>query len=207
MIEAHPNLVNFRGAFADLLLSLRDVLTVLATTGITTVDRSEKRQRARHAVVLHLLQGILEHRMPISIAPVNRQVDIVASQFLANGGQQLPVLLVDRTDAAEVLIVLGHLQHSFSRHIFASQHVFQKRHHIVRAFRTTKRDQQQRVKFLIHVSVSKVARKDSQHQQNVGRTMRATYQTAEHFCRQPARLPNARYPLSASITYSGVRIA
>ena len=41
-------------------------------------------------------------------------------------------LLVDRADAAELVIVFGDFEHPLARHIASSEHIFQKRHDIVR---------------------------------------------------------------------------
>ena len=60
-------------------------------------------------------------------------------------GDQRPVLIVDRALAAEVVIVLGDLQHSLARNVLSAQHVLKERNHIVRPFRTSERDNQQSV--------------------------------------------------------------
>jgi hypothetical protein len=46
-----------------------------------------------------------------------------------------------------VVVVLGHFQHAFARHVPPAQHIFQKRHDVVRPFRTAERHNQQRVVF------------------------------------------------------------
>ncbi len=57
-------------------------------------------------------------------------------QFRFQRGNQSPILGIQRADAAEMGVVLGHCQHSLAWHILAAQHIFQKRHHIGRAFRS-----------------------------------------------------------------------
>ena len=58
--------------------------------------------------------------MPVSVAPINGQIDIVIGKLFFNRRDQFTILLVNRTDAAEMFVVLGDFQHSLTRHIFAS---------------------------------------------------------------------------------------
>ena len=84
-----------------------------------------------HAVGRHLAQRVGQQRMPVAIAPVDRQLRAVRGQLALERRDQLPVLLVDRADAAEVLVVLGDFEHPLARHVLAAEHVFEKRQHVV----------------------------------------------------------------------------
>src|SRR6476469_4008990 len=57
----------------------------------------------------------------------------------------LPVLRVDRADAAEELVVVRHLEQPLARYAPAARHVLQKRHHVVHALRAAERDDDDRV--------------------------------------------------------------
>ena len=66
-------------------------------------------------------------------------------EFLTEGGEQGPVLLVDRTSAAEVLVVLGDFQHPLAGNVPPPEHVLEKREHVFRAIGPAERDEQHRV--------------------------------------------------------------
>ena len=74
--------------------------------------------------------------MPVSISPIDRQVDVITLKLRANRRQEFAVMLVDRADAAEVVVVLGNFQQPFARNVSASCHVFEERQNIVPAFWT-----------------------------------------------------------------------
>ena len=61
-------------------------------------------------------------------------------QLSADRGQQVPTLIIDRTHSTEVVVVLGHFQHPLTRHVLSTKDVFEKRHHVVRTFRSTERN-------------------------------------------------------------------
>ena len=108
-------------------------------SGIGTVSRREERQRTADSVAGHFGQRIRQQRVPIAIPPINSPGGTVAIQLALEGGNQGPVLGVDRAYAAKVIIMLGHGQHPLARHVLAAQHVFQKRNDVVRLFRAAER--------------------------------------------------------------------
>src|SRR6266403_711852 len=63
---------------------------------------------------------------------------------------ELPILFVDRTMAAEVVVVLRYGQHSLARNIFPTQHIFEEGNYLLVRFRPPKRHHQQRV--IMHTS-------------------------------------------------------
>ena len=71
-------------------------------------------------------------------------------EFFPEGLQKGQVLGVDRAPAAEVVVVLRHLQHSLPRNVAAAEHVFQERHHIVGAIWAAERDEEHRVVVTCH---------------------------------------------------------
>ena len=93
----------------------------------------------------HLPQRIGQERVPVAIAKINGQTRPVAGKFFFEPRDQGAVLLVDRAFAAELIVVLGHGQHALARDIFAAEHVFQKRNHVLRALWPTEGDKKQRV--------------------------------------------------------------
>src|SRR5215475_12745041 len=56
-------------------------------------------------------------------------------------------MIVDGAASAEVVVVFGHFQHTFPRHISAAQHVLQKRDYLFGALRAAEGDQHQCVVF------------------------------------------------------------
>ena len=115
-------------------------------------------KRPPHAAAAHFGQRVGQQRMPIAIAPIDRQRRAVGGQLGLEGGDQGPILVVDRTAAAEMLVVLGHGQHPLARDIFAPQHVFQKRHHLVRPFGSAEGDDQHGIVGLRHSVAFSVGR-------------------------------------------------
>src|SRR5690606_23600728 len=108
--------------------------------------------RVMDAVICHLAKGIRQKRMPVAVAPVDRQIDIVGFQFLFERGDQGAILSVDWADTTEVIIMLRHCQHTLARDVFAAQDVFQKGDHLIHAFGTAKGHDQYRIvgMFTIH---------------------------------------------------------
>ena len=76
--------------------------------------------------------------MPVAVAPVDGQVDLVLIEFCAERLDEFATLLVDGTDAIEVIVVFSDFQQSFAGHGLATQDIFEKRDHIIAFFRTTK---------------------------------------------------------------------
>ena len=138
MIEEHSQLVDLGRVRPDLLPSRRDVLAVLTATRVGTEGRGEERDRPPHAVIPHLAEGVRQERMPVAISKVDRKVRTVGRELLLQGGNQRSVLHIDRANATEVLVMLGHFQHPFARHRPPAEHIFEERHDIVRPLGTAK---------------------------------------------------------------------
>jgi len=68
----------------------------------------------------------------------------VAIEFRPQCREQGPVLFVDRAAAAEVLVVLGHLQHALARYVAAAENVLEEREHVVGAVRTAEGNEEHR---------------------------------------------------------------
>jgi hypothetical protein len=142
VIEKRAKLLNLRHAVADVGLSSSDVLTVLPAAGVRTVRAGNERQRMLDSVGLHLAERVREQRVPVAVAPVNRQSRPMFGQLRFESSNQCSVLIVDRTAAAEVVVMLGYFQHPLARHIAATQDVFEKRQHIIRPVRAAERNYQ-----------------------------------------------------------------
>ncbi len=134
VIVEDANLVHNGGARSGGLLRACDVLTILPAARVRTIRRSHKGQRPAYAVLLHLQHGVSQQGVPVAIAPVNRQARSILGKFGLERRDQSPVLFVDRALAAEVVIVLRHLQHALTRHVLSAQDVFQERHYVRGAF-------------------------------------------------------------------------
>src|ERR1043165_7081095 len=133
-------LLNARRAWSNLRLRVRNVFQILATTRIRTVSRSHERERIAHAIFSHASNRVDEHRMPVAIAPVDRQSWAISLQLCFERRDQIPVLLIDRTDAAKHLVMLRDLEHPLARHVAPAQDVLEERNDIVHAFRSAERD-------------------------------------------------------------------
>ncbi len=78
--------------------------------------------------------------MPVAIAPVDGQIELLPERR-----DQFPILGVDGTFAAEVIIVFGDLQHSLTRNVTPSQNIFEKRDNVFGFFGAAKGDDDERV--------------------------------------------------------------
>ena len=145
MVVEQPELVDLRRGGADLLPGVLDVLKILPAARIRAERRGDKRQGPLDAVFGHLADGVGQQRMPVAIAPVDRQLRPVGVQFGDQRGQQGTVLAVDRANAVEKLVVPGNFQKPLARDVFAANDVFQKRHHVVRPLGTAEGDQEKSV--------------------------------------------------------------
>src|SRR5207249_2293623 len=83
--------------------------------------------------------------MPIPVAPVNRQARSALGELPIEGGNQGPVLSVDRSLAIEVIVVFGNLQQALPRHVPAARYVFEEWDNVFTPLRPAEGDQQQRV--------------------------------------------------------------
>ena len=122
MIKKYTKLLDFRRAFADFSLRARDVFAILSASRIRAVHRRDERKRALDAVVLHLPQRLCEHRMPVAIPPIDRQLRATSRkfglrEFVFDRRDQIAGLLVDRAFAVEVVVVLGDGQHALARDV------------------------------------------------------------------------------------------
>ena len=82
---------------------------------------------------------------PVAVAPVDRQVQAVGREVRLDRRDQRAVLRVDRADAAEAEVVLGHLEQPLARDPAAPGDVLQERQHVVRPLRPAEGHQQERV--------------------------------------------------------------
>ena len=73
MIVEQPQFVDLRRGGADRLPGELDVVEILPAAGIGAERRGDKGQGPFDAVFGHLADGLVEHRMPVAVAPVDRQ--------------------------------------------------------------------------------------------------------------------------------------
>src|SRR6476469_3112494 len=139
MIEEHAELVDRRRGGANFCLSGSNVFAVLATARIRAVRAGDECQGTTNSVGRHLAKRVGEQRMPVAIAPVDRQMRAVSRKFLFEYSNECPVLIVDRAAAAELVVMLGHFKHSLAGHVSAAQHIFEKRQNVVRSVRAAER--------------------------------------------------------------------
>ena len=140
VVVERPNLIYRRRISAHNLLRSGDVLEILLATGIRTVGGRDESNCVLDAVAGHLSKCIREQRMPVAIAPVDRQVGTIHLQFLLQRRDQFSILLIDRTHSPEQVVVACNLKHPFMRNIPPSQNIFQERNHVIHPFRPTEGD-------------------------------------------------------------------
>ena len=150
MVEERAQLVDLWCTRTNFILRARNVFAVLPASRVGTVRGSDEGERSANAVPLHLLQSFGQHGMPIAIAPVDRDLGSMLRQFAFESCNQFTGLLVDRTLAAEMVVMFGDRQHALPRNIPPAQNVFQERNHILRALGPAEGDNQNRV--VIHSS-------------------------------------------------------
>ncbi len=78
--------------------------------------------------------------MPVAVAPINRQLDAAPREFGLQRGDQRPHLVVQRTLAAEVVVMLGHGEQPLPRHVPSAGDVLQERHDIFTPLRPAETD-------------------------------------------------------------------
>ncbi len=148
VVEVVPQLVDLRELHA---LGLQrgqrvgEVLAVLAAARVGGVGAGGEDQDAAASVGGHLPQGVREVRRPVAVAPVDRQVQAVVGEVLAQGVQQGAVLVIDGADPAELEVVLPDFLQAFLRDAPPARDVLQERDHVVRAFGTAEGEQEQGV--------------------------------------------------------------
>src|SRR5579863_9920120 len=74
VIVEGANLVNDGGAFAGGGPRLGDVFEILPATRVGTVGGRDKSQSPPHSVSLHLDHGVGQHRVPVPVAPIHREL-------------------------------------------------------------------------------------------------------------------------------------
>lgn len=122
-----------------------EVLPVLAAARVRGIGAGGEDQDAAAAVGDHLAQGVREVRGPVAVAPVDRQVQAVVREVLAEGVQEGAVLVVDGADPAEQEVVLAHFLEAFLGDASPTRHVLQERNHVVRTFGAAEREQEEGV--------------------------------------------------------------
>src|ERR1700686_4633185 len=105
MVVERPKLLDLGRALAGLAPRTLDIFQVLPASGIRTEDGSDEGQRASYAVGTHLAQSVGEIRMPVSIPPIDWKPRPIMLKFGFKARDQRPVLIVDGTLAAEMIIV------------------------------------------------------------------------------------------------------
>ena len=149
MVEVVPQLVQLRRPVPDRCPGPGQVVLVLPAPRVRRVGARHEHQRAPHPVAPHGRDRVLDQRVPVAVAPVDRQVELGPDRR-----QQRPVLRVDRRHPAEVGVVLGHLEQPLPRHAPPADDVLQERQHVVLALRTAEGQQQQCVVLGAHAVMS-----------------------------------------------------
>lgn len=100
-----------------------------------------------HTVGSHLAQRIGQQRVPVAIAPVDRQLQPGPLKFMLGRPDQIAILLIDGTHPAKAVIVLGHFGLSCRRNIASAKHIIEKRQDIAGTFGASERHDHQSIKW------------------------------------------------------------
>ena len=142
MVVEDAQFVDLRRGRSDFLTRGDNVFAILPAAGIRTERAGEEGEGSLDAIAPHSGEGLWQQRMPVAIAPIDRQFWTVDSEFLLKRRDESAVLIIDWADAAEVLVMLGDFKHSFPRHGLAAENVFEKGHDLVGPLRSAERDDQ-----------------------------------------------------------------
>src|SRR5829696_8076011 len=140
MVVERSQFLDLRRSWANFGLSIGNVLTVLPATRVRAVCRSHKRECVLNTIRGHLFERIGEQRVPVAITPVDRELWSMSLQLLFQCRNQISILWIDRTDAAEQLVMMCNLEHAFTRDVATSQHVLEEGNDIVHPFGPAERD-------------------------------------------------------------------
>src|SRR6266852_3873990 len=152
MVIKRANLFHVRRVVADITSRLGNIFQILATTRIRTVSRSYESQRVLNSVVTHFPERVREQRLPVAVAKINRKVWTTCLQLVFQSGNQLAILFVDGTDAAEEFVVLCDLKQALARDVSTAQYVFEKGNYVVHSFRPAKGNDQNCIERRVHLS-------------------------------------------------------
>jgi hypothetical protein len=122
-----------------------DVTPVLLATGVGTVGREDKSNRAANARLPHVAEGVCEIGMPVPHTHIDRQVWALLVESRAKSVGLSERELGDRGDAAKELVVMRHLLDASGRDTAPTQHVGQERTNVVGSFGSAETDEENRV--------------------------------------------------------------
>ena len=134
------DLANLRSALAHFQTRGCDVVLILSAARIGTESRRGQRHGLLDAVIPHPPHGVRQHRMPVAIAPINRQRRQPAERL-----DQRPHLVVDRALAIEVIVVSGHGQQPLARNPAPARDVLEEGKHVFPLLRPAEAHHQHRV--------------------------------------------------------------
>ncbi len=145
VVVEQPDLVELGGARTDRIPGPLQVFAVLAAAGIGAEGRCGEHQRPLDPIGGHLGHRVGQHRMPVAVAPVDREIDAGTAELGFDGGLQVPAVIVDRGSTAELGVLLGNDGQSLIGHVAALGHVAEEGEDVVGAFGSTEGQQQDRV--------------------------------------------------------------
>ena len=81
--------------------------------------------------------------MPVAVSPIDWKIWSVLRELVLDRSDQFSRLLIDRTLAIEVVVVFRDGEHSLARDVASAEHVFEEGNHVVVAFGTAERNNQE----------------------------------------------------------------
>ena len=126
-----------------------EVLPILAAAAVRTEGRSRKGEHTRDAGGLHSGHRVRKVGVPVPVAPVERQVDVVGREIGGDGGEKLSAMGVDGAHPVEMVVVLGHLEHPLWGDVTPAQDVLQEGDYVLPLLGSAEANEQKCIKLLI----------------------------------------------------------
>lgn len=130
MVEVDAEFVDLHRFGAGGGLGGVDIFAVLTAAGITTEGGGNEGEDTGDAVQLHLREGVVEEGMPIAITEVDGKIGALPGEQFGERVDDGEVLLVDRTLAAEVEIMLRDYFEAFAGNASTASYVFEEGHYV-----------------------------------------------------------------------------
>lgn len=145
MVEKGAELVDVRRVRTGGSARVGNVVEVLPAARVRRISRRDISEGPPDSGGSHGLQRLRQKRVPVAIAPVNRQVDVVLRKFSPHGRNEFAHLRVDGTDAIEMFVVRRHFEQPLARDISSPEHILQKRNDVFTLFGAAEADDENRV--------------------------------------------------------------
>ncbi|SKZ95837.1 Uncharacterised protein [Mycobacteroides abscessus subsp. abscessus] len=119
-----------------------DVLVILTASRVAAPGGGREHEHPPMTVGVHLLDGVLDHRLPVAVAEVDRKVASPSREFGTQRLDHVQVQSIDRRHPTEVVVVLGDGFQSLARDASTARDVLEEWHHLVGPVGSAEREEQ-----------------------------------------------------------------